>query len=326
MIVCPACLDANSSIDHHFVAEEAAQHFVLREEDPGRHDALLACIRRLWGQNYCEIACCKACGFSYSWPYVAGDTEFYNLAFPRASYPRDRWEYERSIRALNATSVGRVLEIGAGQGFFLDKLGADPRDIVALEYNEKSCAILREKGYTALSGDVRDVELDAVDTVFMFQVLEHMDRLNELVAKIARLNARDVFISVPNLGWIAFNEAHGTLRDMPPNHIGRWTTKALRTAWGRYGFNVAETEIQPVERRSFVKTDLSYRILRLAQQRGTVANRIRSLPRGAVRRCLELLLVAAYLPTRIPIWLEAVKSRAEMGSTVWVHLRGPRCH
>jgi SAM-dependent methyltransferase len=326
MPFCPACLDRNNSIVHRFTSEDAAQHFVLREKDPNRHDALIACIRRLWRRNHCEIARCKACGFTYAWPYVAGDAEFYNLAYPTASYPSDRWEYHRTIQALSASGVGRVLEIGAGVGFFLDMLGVDPRDIVALEYNEKSCEILRAKGYTAIAGDIRDVDLEPVDTVFMFQVLEHLDRLNELVAKIARLNPRDVFISVPNPNFIAFNEAHGSLFDMPPNHIGRWTIKAFDATWGCHGFNVVETEIQPVDIYNLIRVDLTYRILRISQQRGTVANRIRSLPQGAARRCLELLLAVAYLPARIPIWLEAAECRSAIGSAAWVHLRGPRSH
>jgi hypothetical protein len=44
--------------------------------------------------------------------YVSGDATFYNLAYERLEYPRDKWEFERTVRELSSINfcAERVLE------------------------------------------------------------------------------------------------------------------------------------------------------------------------------------------------------------------------
>jgi SAM-dependent methyltransferase len=257
----------------------------------------------------------------FAWPFIGGDKTFYNLAYTGGRYPEDRWEYSRTLRAIDGdTSNWRVLEIGAGTGSFLDQLGIPPANVTALEYNDAGRSIMASKGYTTIAADVREVDLEPFDAVFMFQVLEHMDRIDDLIARLAELSRKHVFVSVPNAERTAYWEATGGLLDMPPNHIGRWTREAFEAAWGRYGFRVLDMEIEPMKVPEFITTDLIHTILRRAQTSGTLANRVRSMPRGVMRRALEAALAAFYVPTRLPVWTKAMINFPRLGGAAWVHL------
>ena len=206
--VCPACLDTRTAELRRFAAEQSAQHFILREADPVRHEKLTTHLRSLWSGDRCSIMICQSCGLGFSWPYVAGDAEFYELAYPTVGYTKNRWEFDRTIRELSRIKIegARVLEIGPGFGMFLDRLiaiGVRRADISALEFHSASCAKLTEKGYRAESLDLRSTDFmpaDRFDLIFMFQVVEHMDHLDGLMKKLRQIcsDRARIFISVPN--------------------------------------------------------------------------------------------------------------------------------
>lgn len=329
---CPVCASHLITQRATMTSDEAAQHFVLREELPERHESLRSHIEGLWHGKTCALMSCDACDFGFAWPYVAGDDCFYNLAYPTVGYPGRKWEFERTLVSLDRTIIraGKALEIGAGFGYFLGRISprlVAPEVILAVEYNEECQRVLKEKGYHVLATDVRSDEFlqfeAQFDVIFIFQVLEHMDGLDALMRRLKFLLRPDgrIFIAVPNGRQIAFSEAHGGLSDMPPNHIGRWSVRAFQHIADRIGFAVVETGFEPFGLVSFIKTDVTYRYLRRAQVAGTIANRIRSLKRGRTRRLLEYALLAAYTPTRLVAWKDAWDSRHELGDSLWVHLR-----
>jgi Zn ribbon nucleic-acid-binding protein len=120
--VCPACNKADLQSNFSVSASQAAQSIVLPTGDFERNRRLQAHIHALWGGDRCDILTCRHCGFGFSHPFVAGDAEFYNLANSDVSYPKAKWEFRRTIDALKASRRpnASVLEVGAGDGFFLD--------------------------------------------------------------------------------------------------------------------------------------------------------------------------------------------------------------
>lgn len=164
--ICPACLDISAEELRRFAAGESAQHFVLREADSARHEKLSAHLRSLWGGDQCSIMICSNCGFGFCRPFVAGDAEFYELAYPTVGYTANRWEFDRTLRELARIEIAgaRALEVGAGFGMFLDKLpsiGIPKSHITALEFHSASRAMLSEKGYNVESLDVRSPDFVA---------------------------------------------------------------------------------------------------------------------------------------------------------------------
>lgn len=330
---CPACtrVCANGP-DRHFDVDEAAQHFVLREEYPQRHYELVQHIRDLWASDRCASWTCRACGMGFAQPFVAGDGAFYNMAYPYTHYPERRWEFEASIRSLDDAALvdGPVLEIGSGFGWFLRRLA--PRfvafdQIVSLEFNEQATPRLSAMGCHVHSCDVRDRVLDKYSgqlaAVFMFQVLEHMDDLDALIVRLNDLvrPGGDIFVAVPNKQRLDFNAAHGSLLDMPPNHLSQWTTTALRAFAARAGWRVSALQREPLGWHSFMKQDLTQSHVRRAQVRGSLANRVRCKPRSNARSVAEAGLALAAIPERLPAWAEARRRLDELGESLWARFK-----
>jgi SAM-dependent methyltransferase len=313
-------------------ASEATQHFVLQEEHAERHRALDIHIRRLWGQDSCEIRKCAECKFGFAHPFVAGDALFYNLAYPRVNYPSTKWEYSATARLLEQRPQrpnGDLLDVGAGFGAFLDivkpKLAADQK-LMAIEYNDSAAEILRAKGYLVLQEDLRSEVFDRYQHrfahIFLFQVVEHMDRLDELFSRISYLltDGGSAFIAVPNPVRTDFQERSGSLIDMPPNHIGRWTTEAFSTLAQRTGLRLVSNQTEPFSFLKFLRVDLQFSHVRRAQGSGSMANRIRSLPASKGRKLLETALALAWAPVRAPTMLRATRCREPLGDSVLIEL------
>jgi len=323
---CPVCKSEQTDILYAVTPEEAAQHFVLREGDYERHRKLSAHIERLWHGSVCVVRRCLKCQFGFADPYVGGDAMFYQLAYPRAVYPSERWEYGRTIETLEKDGFEgqRVLEVGAGFGAFLDKIADDhaPRSgITALEFSNRAIEVLREKGYRAIQEDIRSVDLEpGFDAVFLFQVVEHLDGLDLLFSRLAelvRVGGR-VFISVPNAGKVDFQESSGSLLDMPPNHIGRWSRSAFPIIAAAHHLEVNTVDVQPFAIASFIKEDIGYGYLRKAQESGTLLNWSRAQRGTKGGKLLGAAFAVACAPLRVPVWCRAAAAGQEIGGSFWV--------
>ena len=333
MVRCPACHATVAEIrEQQFSARDAAQHFVLAEEFPARHAQLVAHIRSLWGADTCGLLRCAACGLRFAWPFVSGDGLFYNLAYPHSDYPKQRWEFIETVAALQAAQLqeGPVLEIGSGFGYFLRQISpglVQPARVVAVEYNDVARAELHTRGYTAFGEDIRSASFDHLEgrlvAAFLFQVLEHMDDLGGVLRRLNQLlrPGASVFIAVPNPQRIAFNESHSSLRDMPPNHISVWTEAAFRALAARAGWTLLDWRVQPMRWGAFIRQDLVYTHMQRAQRSGSLANRVRALPRNRARRGVEAALALLSAPARLPAWWQVAREGASVGDSAWVQLR-----
>ena len=235
---CPVCCTNNAHRLWETSSKQAAQHFVLQETDPERFLELVAQIEQLWGQSTCEVIQCDNCGFCYSNPYIAGDERFYNLAYDNSGYPAWKWEFQLTYNLLKKFSKPdlKLLEIGAGDGAFIKRIAGEvlPKEnLLCIEFSQYGRQQIEKLGVQCVAEDVRNLsneELKAsFDLVCMFQVLEHMDKLDALFQKLNWLMKQggSLFIAVPNPRRTEFNELNGALLDMPPNHIGRWNKKCF---------------------------------------------------------------------------------------------------
>jgi SAM-dependent methyltransferase len=329
---CPACKSLALASLRTVSARETAHCVAPERTDTRSHERIFSCVTSLWGGDTCEIMSCKDCGFGFAWPFVAGNAEFYNFTGATGVYPRSKWEFERTVtelRRLN-TDHAEILEVGAGNGYFLDQISPSlvrAEDVTALEYNDKSIPILNGKGYRALSIDLRDKVLDAdrasFDFIFLFQVVEHLDGLDALFTRIRSLLKRggSAFCAVPNFARIEYQEANGSVLDLPPNHIGRWTPSAFDAICRRNGLVLRSAELEPLSWREFLFHDLSYSHIRRAQLNpdGLIAW-VRSWRRSRMRRLVEATLACVFIPARLSAWYYAYKNRRRLGGSLWVRL------
>ena len=327
---CPVCGNANTAFVHVFSAEDAAQRFVLRDTDPQRHEALVQTIRGLWNRDSCEIRRCRDCDFGFTVPFVGGDPQFYSLAYPVNDFPRDKWEYERTVQALRQTfaapSDGKILELGAGSGKFLEKIVPSlfaRENTTAVDFDAANAQALRAAGYRTLHGDIRMClpEERGYSAIFLFQILEHLDHPRALFSALHDLlqPGGQLFLAVPNGAAIEWNEAGGGMVDMPPNHIGVWRKRTFERLAASAGFELVALEPTPCSVIDTLKDDTYCYYMGHAQRPGTLAHwaRLRRYRSGG--RWLGIAVAGLYAFRRIPHWL----TRTMPSPSLWIHLQKP---
>lgn len=329
---CPACHAEAAERLYRVDAAEAAQHYVLRERQPDCHQALRDHIETLWDGPTCDVVRCTACGFGFAHPYVAGDARFYDLAYERTGYPQDRWEFARTLQALDTVNLPpafSLLEVGAGDGAFLKRLtpARTPADrVLATEFSEYGRQAIGALGVRCVATDIRDLPLDVpeapFDVVCLFQVLEHLDGLDALFEHLNGLASptAHLFVAVPNDARVVFNEQHGSLLDMPPNHIGRWTQPAFDALAQRHGWRVVAHEIEPEGAVSKAKQMVTYRYMRRRQDAHSLANQVERVASAPLRKALQAATAAAYGIAALPTVAALVRAE-DLGDSQWVHLK-----
>jgi hypothetical protein len=332
---CPVCISRNIKRTLRVTSAEAARNCLHPRRERDRYEALRRHIAALWGRDHCYICRCGNCGFGFSDPYIAGDPLFYNTAYDRkeGEYPVQKWEYlvaKTTIAARVATNGQknvRLLEIGAGSGAFLTQIV--PRlirsdAVLCTEYSEYGAAQIRGLGIRVEQADIRISDTSShepFDIVCMFQVLEHMDRIPQLFAKLRVITSvhADLLIAVPNTRRNQFNEDNGAVLDMPPNHIGRWTKSSFEALAKREGWRMTQYLEEPTNALRSWQIFSTYRYARASQLDDRLSARIRGLPRGVLSRCLEVSTVAAFALRSLPHLPKLLS--AGMGESVFVQLR-----
>ena len=330
---CPICRSTGGHQVASYEANQAAQAFLPRRLEPERHTALCRKLSALWHHGPCILYRCDSCDFIYADPFVSGDAEFYDLAFPDASYPRRKWEYDRTRQALRECKFAEpsLLEIGAGNGAFLKQLledGWSPADLQAFEFSSSGRADIERIRVNCLAADLRSVELNRVfDVVCMFQVLEHLDDYDgifEVLKRIVRPGAH-FFVAIPNGGWISLNESRRLMLDMPPNHLSRWSQVSLAALACRFGWRLAECELEPPSRVQTVTRTLTDRFIRLVNDESFWESRAAELAVGTRSRGLARFIKAGAALTSPACLCAAIRAALApvTSQNIWAHLIRP---
>ena len=110
----------------------------------------------------------------------------------------------KMITALNPSSL---LDIGAGDGLFLDRLSSTApsiEELAGIELNEDAVRVMRSKGYNAHAGSASAVypfDSARFDVVFAGEVIEHVFDPDAMLRECRRVLTRSgtLVITTPNL-------------------------------------------------------------------------------------------------------------------------------
>jgi len=282
---CPVCASpCPGPALYRYTVEQAAAHFCPTTRDADRNRRLQNCIRALWQGNECEVVQCNECGFSFGHPFVGGDEEFYGILHEQKDYPGWRWDYDVAItEAVSKFEGGRVLDIGAGVGMFLLRLGSG-WECYAVEGSDTTRLDLESAGIKVFRDLSEGAQLNAgtFQVVTLFQVLEHIAEF-ALVLKLCRkllAPGGRLVITVPDGMAMIRQERVTGCHDMPPNHINKWTPDSLARVLTRSGFECSQPIYEPSSWRS-LKANLHMRVGADATNQDSLAAqvyRIRSRP------------------------------------------------
>lgn len=184
---------------------------------------------------------CAECGLQTHYPAKPGNSEFYDhMQQFSFYYENEKPEYNYALEVLLRENPKHVLEVGCGEGHFLNKIEKAFK-VKGSEYSEKSIKKLIEKGIEF------DSDQDSYDFILTFQVLEHVeDPKTFLRTIISKLEAGGcILITVPNNDSKLMQERFGLL-DYPPHHMTQWTRKALENISSLYGLEIIEYYEEPI--------------------------------------------------------------------------------
>jgi SAM-dependent methyltransferase len=304
---CPLCLTSTGHVLYSVGPEESAGAFVRPTHDKPAYQDLVEIIRDLWNGQECRQIRCDGCASVYSWPHRAGDSRFYNLAFKEhMRYPQARWEFFAAVRFLDSQAQGGLLELGAGDGAFVRILrahGVAAGNISVVEYSDAARRTLAgiDPSLHVFGGLEEFLDVtppNVLSHVFAFQVLEHVETPLEYLRAFRRSLRIGglVCLAIPNPAHIEASERNGLVKDMPPNHVTRFTVQGVSALAGQAGFELIHQEVEPLNYKEWLREFLSYHFKRRVQNEGSIQNWLeKTLPWRAATLGGALLAVPSAL-------------------------------
>jgi 2-polyprenyl-3-methyl-5-hydroxy-6-metoxy-1,4-benzoquinol methylase len=161
-------------------------------------------------------------------------------------YENNKWEYDETVQLILGAHPRSVLEVGCGEGHFIEKISGLVGHAAGLEINEKAVAICRSKGLNVSSTDLLQIS-ECFDMIVLFQVLEHLAMPERVIEKlISLLNPGGLLvIAVPNPEGY-FKNAGIVLLDMPPHHNSAWSMKTFNFMAQRYKLRLVRESREPL--------------------------------------------------------------------------------
>lgn len=254
--VCPACRH-NGSTTIERVPIAAIAECWAREHchaADATADSLRTDILADLGVDEVEVRRCSQCGVEHFHPRRSWSADHYPLANDELGFDQ-LWALEE----LSNSPQWMLLDIGCGDGKFLEQAACRGHLVVGLDFSAADIAVVREKRIHAVVADVHHLAAALVDeprfdVITMFQVIEHLidpDAVFEQLAAVSSINARL---------WIGCPAPHRFSRychhpqplegcdfwDYPPQHTLRWTEAGIKKLLGRHGWTVDQVHYEPL--------------------------------------------------------------------------------
>jgi len=171
---------------------------------------------------------CPITGFRWYTPKeAAGDSTLYEqLEKYDWYYMKNKWEFVKALSLIKKNS--KILEVGSGEGYFLDFAKQQNHKADGVELNSKSAARIKAKGFIIhelLLSDLKKKTNHLYDNICSFQVLEHVPDPLEFIKDMINLinTGGKLILSVPNDAvWRKIDPNNENLLNQPPHHMGHW--------------------------------------------------------------------------------------------------------
>jgi len=169
---------------------------------------------------------------------------YYDTAYKRDDYlsPVTIQRYEELLDMFEPyRQLNRILEVGCGVGYFLERARMRGWDTYGVEISSKAVSICRGKGINMFEGRLVDApfEKEYFDVIVSIETIEHINNPNDEVAMFRKLLRKGgaVYVTTPNFNSILryiLQEKYDVI--CYPEHLCYYTPKTLNYLFKRHGF------------------------------------------------------------------------------------------
>ncbi|MGG6265136.1 class I SAM-dependent methyltransferase [Leptolyngbya sp. AN03gr2] len=195
-----------------------------------------------------QIYHCDRCQLEFANPMYSALSDWY----AEVEQYGIRWEFQQCLADINPSST--LLEIGCGEGYFLELAMQAGHQTLGLDFNPKAIKIAQAKGLNAQCWDLKKLgaQQQTFDRVAFFHVLEHIDDLDSFFADLSALTTKDASLhfSCPHpQRYTELIDYHRLGKreywDYPPHHQTRWVPSAIEQLLNRLGWKLIKTMNEP---------------------------------------------------------------------------------
>jgi SAM-dependent methyltransferase len=177
---------------------------------------------------------------------IAGGDRFYCQLSEnyKGYYSEDKWEFNAVMPYFKTTD--RVLEIGSGGGYFLQKLrNRGITDLTGLEISTDAVAACRTKGFHVVQSPIEQfasTPVEPFDVICSFQIFEHLPNVDSTIRKSIEVlkEGGTMIISVPNNDSVIFSKDPYHTLNLPPHHVMLWDEASLRKIADIYNLELVD--------------------------------------------------------------------------------------
>jgi SAM-dependent methyltransferase len=99
--------------------------------------------------------------------------------------------YEKVLSMILIDKKDKILEIGCGGGYFIEKLKKLSDNVFGIDVNEDAIKLLDPKNCFIMSAERIDFKDEYFDKIFSFHTLEHIPDLNKVFFEMSRILAKN---------------------------------------------------------------------------------------------------------------------------------------
>jgi 2-polyprenyl-3-methyl-5-hydroxy-6-metoxy-1,4-benzoquinol methylase len=237
---CPLCASSKSVIVRRTNLMELKDHWLKSFGfDPFPSDFVT---------KYIDKKRCASCHLEFFDPPLFGDADFYaKISKHPWYYEENKWEFEVAAEIASSLMPQSLLEIGCGEGCFLEKILPLGLDAEGIDINKEAIKICKAKGLNAEVINVFKIA-KSYDMVVLFEVLEHMENAKELISFVTANLIRPgghLVIAVPNPEGY-FKELGIIPLDMPPHHNSGWGLRTFEYLSAQFGLQLMDYQKEPL--------------------------------------------------------------------------------
>lgn len=213
----------------HFVSRMATQEIIRLYQEVYHID-----VKKYFENlEYVEIYECDQTKFRFYYPFsLAGDRNFYEVLSKNYKEYYKHWKWEYNPIAEMIQPRDRILEVGCGNGRFIEEISKKGAICTGLEYNLQAVEEGQKKGLNILAESLADhaaTHAEQYDVVCSFQVVEHIAEVKHFIEDSIKCVKKGgkLVISVPNNDSVIFKNDPWHILNLPPHHMGLWTKDAF---------------------------------------------------------------------------------------------------